>query len=109
MIKFYYKNKVSHKEAYEKFNIKKTTYFTYLKLYKDNEFTQTGGNKKYEEFEKTNNIFKKKEKERTSDILEVMNNLGKEEIKINILDLPILLNNKKKITTTVRFKYKKGI
>ena len=75
-IKYYYKNKVSHKEAYEKFNIKRATYFTYLKVYKETGFSQNGGNKKYEDYEKTNNIFKKKEKEKSNDVLEVMNNLG---------------------------------
>ncbi len=75
-IKYYYKNKVSHKEAYEKFNIKRATYFTYLKIYKESDFSQTGGNKKYEDFQKTNNVFKKKEEAKSKDILEVMNNLG---------------------------------
>ncbi len=79
-IKYYYKNKVSHKEVYEKFNIKRATYFTYLKIYKESDFSQTGGNKKYEEFEKTNNIFKKKESEQNKEVqknvMEIMNNAG---------------------------------
>lgn len=50
-IKYYYNNKVSHKETYEKFNIKRSTYFTYLKLNKDKYLPQNGGNK---------NIFKTK-------------------------------------------------
>lgn len=36
--KYYYKNKVSHKEVCEKFNIKQATYFTYLKIYKESDF-----------------------------------------------------------------------
>ena len=58
-IKFYYKNKVSHKEVYEKFNIKRATYFTYLKICKEIDFIQIGGNKKYEDSEKINSVFKK--------------------------------------------------
>jgi hypothetical protein len=45
-INYYLKNKVSHKKVYEKFNIKRATYFTYFKIHKDKFSTeQIGGNK----------------------------------------------------------------
>ena len=43
----------------EKFNIKRATYFTYLKICKEIDFIQIGGNKKYEDSEKINSVFKK--------------------------------------------------
>jgi hypothetical protein len=48
-IKYYFKNDCSQQEAYEKYGIKRTTFFSYYKIYKDElkKFSKkkmTGGN-----------------------------------------------------------------
>lgn len=59
-IQYYYTHNVSHKETYEKFNIKRATYFLYLKIYKESDYAENGSNKKYEDFQKINRIFQRK-------------------------------------------------
>ena len=132
--KFYYNNYVSHKETYEKFNIKPATYFSHLRVYKSRENMQKGGicknietlNNIILQKEKTqkggkiqncknietiNNIFFKKEtdKEQKSNAMEMMNNIGKRKERSKHIELSDVVVEEHKKNTDLKQQLKKKI